>query len=68
MIHFSVEGLPIPQGSKVVARGGGKTWLRGSILCLSNILSSRLEAASKEWWNTPRGLTLNQAELIGGLA
>ena len=28
MIHFSVEGLPIPQGSKVVARGGGKTWLR----------------------------------------
>lgn len=28
MITFTVEGAPIPQGSKVVARGGGKTWLR----------------------------------------
>lgn len=27
-VAFSVEGLPIPQGSKTVAKGGGKTWLR----------------------------------------
>lgn len=25
---FRVDGIPIPQGSKVVARGGGKVWLR----------------------------------------
>ncbi len=28
MITFSVDGLPIPQGSKTIAKGGGKTWLR----------------------------------------
>lgn len=28
MISFTVEGLPAPQGSKVIARSGGKTWLR----------------------------------------
>lgn len=27
-VSFFIEGNPIPQGSKVVARGGGKTWLR----------------------------------------
>ena len=28
MITFSVEGLPVPQGSKSLAHGGGKTWMR----------------------------------------
>lgn len=28
MITFTVEGLPVPQGSKTIAKGGGKTWLR----------------------------------------
>lgn len=28
MITFTVEGLPVPQGSKTIANGGGKTWLR----------------------------------------
>lgn len=28
MTAFSVEGLPVAQGSKTVARGGGKVWLR----------------------------------------
>lgn len=28
MIQLRVDGLPVPQGSKVIARGGGKTWLR----------------------------------------
>lgn len=28
MITFSVTGLPVPQGSKTIAKGGGKTWLR----------------------------------------
>ena len=52
-VQFRVDGVPIPQGSKTMP---------------SNILSGRIEAASKEWWNTLRGLTLNQVELIGGLA
>ena len=26
--EFSVEGDPVPQGSKTIARGGGKFWLR----------------------------------------
>lgn len=26
--HFKVDGVPVPQGSKTVARRGGKTWLR----------------------------------------
>lgn len=25
---FRVDGVPVPQGSKTVARGGGKSWLR----------------------------------------
>lgn len=28
MLAFRVDGVPIPQGSKTVARGGGKAWLR----------------------------------------
>lgn len=28
MIMFSVQGLPIPQGSKTIAQAGGKAWLR----------------------------------------
>lgn len=28
MITISVEGLPVPQGSKTIAKGGGKAWLR----------------------------------------
>lgn len=27
-VSFFVAGTPVPQGSKVIARGGGKTWLR----------------------------------------
>lgn len=27
-VTFSVEGIPIPQGSKTIAKGGGKVWLR----------------------------------------
>lgn len=27
-ITFRVDGVPIPQGSKTIAKGGGKTWLR----------------------------------------
>ena len=27
-VSFFVPGIPVPQGSKVIARGGGKTWLR----------------------------------------
>lgn len=27
-VQFHVDGVPVPQGSKTVARGGGKTWLR----------------------------------------
>lgn len=28
MIQFRVDGLPVPQGSKTVAKAGGKVWLR----------------------------------------
>lgn len=28
VISFRVDGVPVPQGSKTVARGGGKVWLR----------------------------------------
>lgn len=28
MTAFSVDGLPVAQGSKTVAKGGGKVWLR----------------------------------------
>lgn len=28
MYSFHVEGLPAPQGSKTIAKGGGKVWLR----------------------------------------
>lgn len=28
VVTFHVEGVPIPQGSKTVASGGGKSWLR----------------------------------------
>lgn len=28
MIAFSVAGLPVPQGSKTIAKSGGKVWLR----------------------------------------
>ncbi|QIK64114.1 RusA family crossover junction endodeoxyribonuclease [Leucobacter viscericola] len=28
MITFRVDGVPVPQGSKTVAQGGGKAWLR----------------------------------------
>ena len=28
MITFRVDGVPVPQGSKTVARGGGRAWLR----------------------------------------
>ena len=27
-VEFHVQGVPIPQGSKTVARGGSKVWLR----------------------------------------
>ena len=27
-VTFRVDGVPVPQGSKTVATGGGKTWLR----------------------------------------
>lgn len=27
-VSFFVEGIPVPQGSKVLARRGGKTWMR----------------------------------------
>lgn len=29
-VQFRVDGTPIPQGSKTVASGGGKTWVRDS--------------------------------------
>lgn len=29
-ITLRIDGLPIPQGSKTVAKGGGKVWLRDS--------------------------------------
>lgn len=29
-VTFIVEGVPVPQGSKTVAQGGGKAWLRDS--------------------------------------
>lgn len=27
-VSFFIEGVPIPQGSKTIGRGGGKVWLR----------------------------------------
>lgn len=30
MITLWIPGVPVPQGSKTVARGGGKVWLRDS--------------------------------------
>lgn len=27
-VEFTVDGVPVPQGSKTIGRGGGKVWLR----------------------------------------
>ncbi len=46
MITFRVDGIPIPQGSKVVARGGGKVWLRDANASRLKPWRQRVAAAS----------------------
>lgn len=46
MIQFSVEGLPIPQGSKTVAKSGGRVWLRDANAARLKPWRARVAAAA----------------------
>lgn len=46
MIQLRVDGLPVPQGSKVVARSGGKTWLRDANAARLKPWRARVAAAA----------------------
>lgn len=46
MIRFRVDGAPIPQGSKTIAKGGGKSWLRDANAKRLKPWRERIAAAS----------------------
>ena len=46
MITFRVEGVPVPQGSKTVAKAGGKAWLRDSNAAVLKPWRQKVAAAS----------------------
>lgn len=45
-VVFTVEGLPVPQGSKTIAKAGGKAWLRDSNAARLKPWRARVAAAA----------------------